>query len=681
MAGPAPLDPVPNGPSRRRAASAPARACAEALAARGAEILRSSMDGFFAVDGSCRFIEVNDAFCGMVGYSREELLRMRITDLEVVAARDETAQAHTRTGLHHFPSAHRHKDGHVVHLEISVNVLHGDEGKILVGFARDVTERDRAEAALLRLTSVQKLILQSAADGVVGIDADGRVTLANPAAARMLGCAAGTLLGRSAHELLRGENGDASEGPHDGECPVCDVLRRGRSVVQARAPLRRRDGASFPAEYSLSAMHEGARVVGAVLVFRDMTERERAERERRALEAKIEAGQRLESLGLLAGGIAHDFNNMLVGILGNASLALAELRDPERLGDRLRRIVAVCERAGKVIRQILAYAGQGACDAQPLDLSTLIDEMSEFLRAAVPRGITLHRRLRADVPRIEADPGQLQQVLTNLVANSVEAIGESVGDITIETDACELSAAEAARGFPGQGLAAGTYARLTVRDTGCGMTPETLERLFEPFFSRKGAGRGLGLAAMHGIVRAHRGGVRVESAPGRGSTFTLLFPVCPSPRAAALLTAPPPSPAHSFLRGATVLVIDDDPDVRDVVEDMLSARGLCVLVAEDGPRGVELFARHADEIDVVLLDMTMPRMSGAEVFAELRALRPEARIIVSSGYSETSVPLRFGAQRPEAFVHKPFTIDALVARIGEALRRPPAASVAERAAN
>ncbi len=627
------------------------------LARRNEAILLSSMDGFFVVDEDCRFLEVNEAFCRMTGYSSAELMNMRITDIEVDQHDNGGVPSHTGTGLHHFPTAHRHKDGHLVHLEISVNVLHDNGHKILVGFARDITRRLRAEEEFARLSRQQKLILDSAAEGIVGLDAHGHISFVNPAAAEWIGCNTTDLIGLTGHEALLAADDDGTGPCAQPECPVCAVLREQRHRVRG-------DGSTFPVEYSATVIRDGGTVMGAVLVFRDITEQRRAAEQRRLLETQMQQAQKLESLGLLAGGIAHDLNNMLAGIQGHASLALAEVPEGTRVGERLRRIVGACERAANVIQQILAYSGQVSGEPTLLDLNEQIEEMTEFMRAAVPRNITLDVRLVPELPKIEADSGQLQQVITNLLVNAVEAIGDHTGRITVSTSLTFLSEEDIQRDYSGQGLEPGAYAALCVEDTGCGMSPDVMERIFEPFYSQKGPGRGLGLSAMHGVIRAQHGAVRVESEPAKGSRFVVVFPA-----ARRSARAPqPPAPPHQVHAGTTVLVIDDEDEVRDVIKDMLSYRGMRVLTAGEGARGVELFREHADEIDVVLLDMTMPGMSGGEVFEQIVSIRPDTKVIISSGYSTESVASRFAHRKPAGFVHKPFTADTLMQGISQVLR-------------
>ncbi|MCA9242545.1 MAG: PAS domain S-box protein [Phycisphaerales bacterium] len=307
---------------------------AHRLARRNEAILASSMDGFFVVDAECRFVEVNDAFCRMTGYAADELRRMRITDLEAPDARD-TVPAHTRTGLHQFPVAHRHKDGRLLHLEVCLNVLHDEDQKILVGFARDISERLRAQDEIARLMRQRQLILDSTAEGIAEIDSEGRFVFLNVAGQRLLGATAGEAMRRSAHALLRGQ--DAAK-PDCGaaDCPICGVLCRGRSIARGVCATRR-GGESVELAFTLTPMGAGHAASGAVLVMEDISERRRIERERSEMEERQRQAERIESMGLLAGGLAHDLNNTLVGVMGNASLGEGEAEDAKGCAESSKR--------------------------------------------------------------------------------------------------------------------------------------------------------------------------------------------------------------------------------------------------------------------------------------------------------------------------------------------------------
>ncbi len=635
------------------------------LAVRNRAILRSAMDGFFVVDEDHRFLEVNDAFCRMTGYTAEELLQLRITELEVKEpSLRQTDASPFRTGLHQFATAHRHRDGHIIRLETSVIVLRDEGRRILVGFARDVTERLRAEEALEKLSRQNKLILDSAGEGIYGVDTEGRITFANPAAARQLGWETQELIGMCAHELVR--HARLSTQPcQDLECIVCGSMRTGAMQRVADHVFRRRDGSVLPVDFVSAPIFERGVLTGAVIVFRDVSERKQAEEERRQLEARFQQAQKLESLGMLAGGLAHDFNNLLLSVLCNASLASEKLEAESEIRDYLDKIVKSGRRASELTRQMLAYSGQATYDVAPLALNGLVAEIADLVRAALPKLVQLQLDLAPELPNIEADGTQVQQVVMNLLINAGEAIGNRAGRVTARTSMRVLSTAELKPNYVGHPLTAGPYVCLEVVDDGCGMTTETLARIFDPFFTTKATGRGLGLSALLGIVRSHHGAVHVDSAPGAGTTFTVLFPPA---------TARPTvrrAPAREYERlppGSTVLVVDDEPDIREVVQAVLEARGARVLVAEDGMAGIAQFRAHAHEVDIVLLDMTMPGMGGEVVFREILSIRPDARVVVASGYTEQDALARLDDDRRMAgFVHKPYTAQALVDKIGAAL--------------
>jgi nitrogen-specific signal transduction histidine kinase/CheY-like chemotaxis protein len=397
-------------------------------------------------------------------------------------------------------------------------------------------------------------------------------------------------------------------------------------------------------------------LAGVATLVRDVSERER-------LEAQLRQSQKLESLGVLAGGVAHDFNNLLVGIMGNASLAIEQLPADSPLRPLLERVVNAGRRATDLTQRMLAYAGRAACDVQIMDLNALVQEMAVFAAAAVAKNISLHIHSSPDLPLIQADSGQVQQVIMNLLINAAEAIGERGGEVTVTTWPEDLAADRVAAELADQKLAPGRYVCLEVRDTGCGMTPETLSRIYDPFFSTKFAGRGLGLSAILGIVRAHHGGITVSSRVGEGTVFRVYFPAATG----KALPASAEKKAVSLPRGSTVLVIDDEEDIREVVEAVLGGRGINVLTAEDGRRGLEVFRQHADRIDAVLLDMNMPGMSGEAVFQGLRAIRPDVKVVLSTGYSEQEAAIHFADVPLAGFVHKPYTASALVDKIGSAL--------------
>lgn len=389
-------------------------------------------------------------------------------------------------------------------------------------------------------------------------------------------------------------------------------------------------------------------------------------RERRNLEEQLRHAQKLESLGLLAGGVAHDFNNLLTGILGNASLVVEILKPEPAVRNMLEEIVRAGERAADLTRQLLAYAGKGRFIVEAVDVSNLVLDISELIRTSVPRTIDLALDLRNELPTIEADPSQVQQLVMNLILNAVEATGERPGCVRVGTSLHEVKRGDAVGHFRPDPPAPGRYVRVEVRDDGCGMSEAVKQQIFDPFFTTKFLGRGLGLAAALGIVRGHKGAIGVESIEEVGSTFTVLLPAGAAP-------APTRSPERRALQSepaaGVILIIDDEDVVRHAARAALEHSGFTVFEACDGRDGTDLFSRLHDRVSAVLLDLTMPRMDGRGVWEYIRRVRPDMRVVVSSGFDETEAMKHFGDDPELMFIQKPYTAAALIEKMSGALKR------------
>ena len=404
----------------------------------------------------------------------------------------------------------------------------------------------------------------------------------------------------------------------------------------------------------------------ALVVARDVTEQMRAEEERRKFEAGLVQAQRLESLGLLAGGIAHDFNNLLVGILGNAELALREVgRDAAAFG-RLGDMRSAAVRAAGLTRQLLAYAGKTVVSPHPFDLATLVSEALPLLHTGLPAGTELVVEAAEQRPWVCADDGQIGQVVLNLVSNAAEALGERGGEIRVRTSLVHADASLLNECVLSAQPPPGEFACVEVSDTGSGIPPEDIPRIFDPFFTTKFAGRGLGLAAVLGIVRSHGGAIRVESEAGRGSTFRVLVPAVAEALAAAGERATRSGPRA---RSATLLVVDDEPMVRSTAARMLRSQGFQAIEADGAGQALELFAAASDEIDGALLDLTMPDTDGIQLFDSLRELRPELPIVLMSGHSPEDTLERVAGRSHATCLPKPFSLAELVAALERVLEK------------
>lgn len=400
----------------------------------------------------------------------------------------------------------------------------------------------------------------------------------------------------------------------------------------------------------------------------EIAERKRAEAQRIEMERRLLHGQKLESLGVLAGGIAHDFNNLLMGVLGNLDVALLNIPASSPAVGGIRQAIRAARRATDLTRQMLAYSGKGRFLVRPTDLNELVRENTYLFRTVIPRTVTMTMRLSEEPPVIEADPGQVQQVVMNRITNAAEAVREPTGVITVTTGLVDCDDACLARSRVDGKPPAGRFAFVEVSDNGCGMDAETLEKLFEPFFTTKFTGRGLGMAAVLGIMRGHKGAILVDSEPGNGATVRVLFPAASKPAPAVGSPAGAAQSANAGRTG-TILVVDDEDMVREVYAAFVRAMGYGVLTAADGVEACRLLREHGGDILCVILDLTMPRMDGVSAFREMKSSKPDLIAILSSGYNEQDAIRRFTGEGLAGFIQKPYLLEELQATVERALGR------------
>jgi signal transduction histidine kinase len=383
--------------------------------------------------------------------------------------------------------------------------------------------------------------------------------------------------------------------------------------------------------------------------------------ERKHAESALLQGQKLESLGILAGGIAHDFNNLLMAVQGYLDLCRLELPEGSRPAESLQKAGRVLVRAADLTRQMLAYSGKAQFLSRPLDIGHLVREMAHLLSVSISKKIELCLEIADELPAVVGDPAQLQQVVMNLVINASDAIQDQDGTIRVAAQVQQLDAEELAAGFPGPSMAPGRFVALTVQDNGQGMAAHTLSRIFDPFFTTKFHGRGLGLAALLGIVKAHKGGVQVQSQPGQGTTFNVLLPASSEPaRVAATETG-----GEHYRGSGLVLLVEDEPDIRASTTAFLRRIGFEVVQAADGRAGVQQVREHLAQVRMVLLDYTMPHMDGAECFRQIQLLAPDLPVLMTSGFGEgVSTHALDGLA---GFIQKPYTLSRLRAKIQEVL--------------
>jgi len=525
----------------------------------------------------------------------------------------------------------------------------------VLGMAQVVTERVRAEQEARVSEERFRRVFESNMIGLMLFRVTGEVTEANRAFLQ--------ILGYTPAEVEAGQldwRRSTVPGYESADERALAELTRDGVCSPYEKELFRKDGSRVPVLLGGATLNEESGTSVAFML--DLSERRQNQEERERLHAQILQVQKLESLGVLAGGIAHDFNNLLTAMLGSASAALLSLPNESPARPDLDNVILSSRRAANLTRQLLAYSGKGHFEVRPIDLSAHVRELATLLETTISKKVQLRLELTKSLPSISADIAQIQQIVMNLVLNGAEAIGDQRGTVLVTTGLQAIDEFYVQSLFSSEGISAGTYVFLEVHDTGCGMDEVTKTRIFDPFFTTKFTGRGLGLAAVLGIVRGHKGSIKVYSSPGKGTTFKVFFPASDAPPARL------PPPTASFRGEGLALVIDDDQGVREAASRLLEHFGFRVVSAVNGRHGVEVFQQHEAEVVLVLLDMTMPEMNGEETFREIRRIRADVPVILSSGYNEIEATRRFTSKGLAGFLQKPFTPKELGQKLALALK-------------
>ncbi len=495
-----------------------------------------------------------------------------------------------------------------------------------------------------------RALIENSLDGIALIGVDGVIQYVGPSAYRILGYNSEKLPGSVAFEHI-----------HPDDLPeVMGVFRKilftPNQVYPVQFRFRHKKGSWVWLDVVGNNLLAEPGIYAIVVNFRDITER-------KEIEEAMRQAQKLESLGVMAGGVAHDFNNLLTAILAQNSLALVKMAQDAPARVHIEKAVNATQRAADLTRQLLAYSGRGQFEIRPIHFNHLIEENWSLFQMTLPQHTVLRHELSEPLPLIDGDVGQMQQVIMNLVLNAAEAMTEQPNEVLVRTGTRTITAGEdyLLAPYAGDSLMPGRYVTLEVEDKGCGMDEKTLSRIFDPFFTTKFAGRGLGLASVLGIIRGHKGGMMVKSRVGKGTTFTLLFPVSQEETVEVETET-----AVSLSPPSSLLIIDDEEAVRHALADILTEEGIEVLLAADGATGVAIYEQHP-QIQLIILDLSMPGLSGEETLRQLQTINPNAPIVLSSGYHQWEIGRRIPGLKVKGFLQKPYNIAALLNEIRQHL--------------
>ena len=626
-------------------------------------------------DGSVDFFD--DKIETLAGYPREDFdsRRLKWPDLIIPEdqseAKDKFVEALKTDRAYEREYRIRKKSGEIAWVQAMGQIFLDPAGKInfVSGVFIDVTARKQIEEALIRtkeeweqLSRQMELILNSAGEGIFGADIEGRVTFVNPAMAQMLGWDNTELLGQLIHDLCHHTKPDGKPLPAS-ECPIYLAFKDGRAYHADNEVFWRRDGTSFPVEYTSTPIREGDRVVGTVVVIKDITERKQAEAAKLRFEAQLRQAQKMEAIGTLAGGIAHDFNNILSAVIGYAEMIqmFHKSEDPEVRRD-VGEILKASLRAKDLVQQILTFSRRAEQDRRPIKLPPIIKESLKFLRASLPSTIEIRQFLDPGVGPVLADPTQMQQVVMNLCTNAAHAMQAQGGILEVrlsETVIGKENKKETPR------LTSGVYAHLQVQDNGHGIPPDILGRIFDPYFTTKeiGEGTGLGLAVVEGIIRSHRGAITVESEPGTGTVFHVFIPLVERSE----ITLPTAASTLIPKGQGRVLFVDDEPALADLGQEILENLGYEIKALTSSTAALEHFRQQPQQYDLAIVDLTMPQMTGVELARELLQIRPGFPIILASGSADKIRLEEIMEMGIREVIIKPWSVLALAEAIKKAL--------------
>jgi two-component system cell cycle sensor histidine kinase/response regulator CckA len=629
-------------------------------------ITENMLDCVALVDASGAYQYATPSYRETLGYGQGEIIGIkgfslihpedleRVFNLYMEGIEQGLREINYETRLHH-------KNGHYVPVELRVRSLNDPQGKIIGGIlaARDITKRlqieqgrKRAEEALRKSEERFRSMIQSLSDIIFILDGNGQLTYESPSATRILGYQPGYFIGKSPFTHIHPDDLDQIMKAMD------EVFGSVNPGIPTEFRYRKVDGTWINLEALGNNQFENPGIQGIVLTVRDITERKRAEEEKKVLQERLQQVDKMESIGTLAGGIAHNFNNLLMGIQGYASMALMHLDPSNPNYERLKRIEQQVQSGAELTSQLLGFARGGRYEVKPMDMNEILEKTSSMF-GRTKKEISVHRKSGKDLWSVEVDRGQMEQVFLNLYVNAWQAMPGG-GEIYLETQNVLLNGEQALF----YSVNPGKYVKISITDTGTGMDEKTKERIFDPFFTTKdmGRGTGLGLATVYGIIKGHQGMINVYSEPDHGTTFTIYLP------ASEKEVIQEKTATGEIARGTeTILLVDDEKMVLEVNKELLASMGYKVHAVGSGQEAIAVYTEKRNKIDLIILDMIMPGISGSDTFDRLREINPEIKVLLSSGYSLNGQAQSIMDRGCNGFLQKPFNLEQLASKVRETL--------------
>lgn len=615
-----------------------------------------------------RFTDVNDSFLSALGYSKDEILGRTGSELGLFVepqAQEEIARhLDERCFLKDVDLKVRTKDGSILEGLFSGEIIESQGHKSLLTVMVDITKRKQAEHALKKAEEKFRSLFDNSLDGIFITSPDGTIFNANRAACAYLNLTEDQICSSARDFIVDLEDPRLSQALTERE-------RTGK--FQGELNFKHENGTVFPVDISSAIIKDKSEPFQAYVIFRDVSERKRLEHERLEMERKSQHLLKLESLGIMAGGIAHDFNNLFHAALGNLELAAMDILGNSEVSHSIQDAVKCIKRASEISGKMLTYSGQAFFQRVELDINHLIECSLDSFKSMISKTVELEVQLQLGIERIMADHDRVLQIINSLLANSSEALGPDYGTVTLSTGVMNCDRVFLSRSSLNEKPAPGKFVFLRVADNGIGIDEKTVSRLFDPFFTTKSVGRGLGLSAVMGIVKAHRGAIIVDSKPGVGTAISVLFPACVKTDVVTsnILKLSDNSPTEKTGLAGRILLVEDEESVRDLAVRMIRHCGYDVITATNGAECLGLFQKNVEDIDIVLMNLVMPKIDGVEALDRMRAIDPGTKIIIMSGFNREQTLGRFDEKKPDGFIQKPYSVIDLreeLARVAQTIQ-------------